>query len=89
MESALNSGGQQITTDNTAAEFLRLHYKYGHLSFQRLRRMEKLGITLKNFEKCDTPTYAACMYVKSNHKPWCGIFINTNTSLAKSPILGR
>ena len=53
-------------------EFLRLHYKYGHLSFKRLRRMAKLGIIPNKFGNCDTPMCAACMYAKYNREPWCG-----------------
>ena len=63
---------QQRTTDNTVAEFLRLHYKYGHLSFKRLRRIAKLGIIPKKFEKCDTPICATCIYAKSTNKPLRG-----------------
>ena len=29
-----------------------------------------MGIIPKKFEKCDTPTFSACMYAKSNCKPW-------------------
>ena len=77
MESSLQSEYQQIITDNTVSEFLRLHYKYGHLSFKRLRRMEKLGIIPKKLEKCDTPTCMVCMYAKYTCKPWSGRSIKT------------
>ena len=77
MDSSLQSYDQQITTVNTAAEFLRLRYKYGHLSFKRLRLMAKLGIIPNNFSKCDTPTCTSCVYAKSTHKPWNGRSINT------------
>ena len=70
MDSELQYEEKQSTTYNKVDEFLRLHYKYGNLSFKRLRCMEKLGIIPKNFEKCDTPICAACMYAKSTqHKP--------------------
>ena len=69
---ALQSEEQQSTTKNILAESLRLHYKYGHLSFKRLRRMAKLGIIPKKFEKSDTPTCVTCMYSKSTCKPWRG-----------------
>ena len=72
IDSALQSEEQQITTENTLAEFLSLYYKYGHLSFKLLRRMAKLVINSKKFETCDTPKYVACMYDKSICKPWRG-----------------
>ena len=65
MDSALQYEEQKSTTYNAVAEFLRLHYKYGHLYLKRLKQMEKLGIIPKKFENCDTPTCAACMYSKS------------------------
>ena len=72
MESSLQYEKQQSTTYNTVDGFLRLHYKYGHLSFKLLICMAKLSIIPKKFEKCDTPTCAACMYSKSTRKPWRG-----------------
>ena len=72
MDSELQSDEKQRTTDNTVAELLSPHYKYGNLSFKRLRHMAKLGIIPNKFEKCDTPTCAACMYAKYNRKPWRG-----------------
>ena len=55
IDSQLQSEEQQSTTDNTVAKFMRLHYKYGHLYFNLLGRMSKLGIIPKKFEKCDNP----------------------------------
>ena len=49
MESSLQSEEQQSTTDDTVAEFLRLHYMYGQLSFKKLKYMAKLGIISKKF----------------------------------------
>ena len=69
MDSALHSEEQKITTYNTADSFMHLHYKYGHLFFQRLRRMTKLGVIPKNFAKCGAPKCAACIYAKSTQKP--------------------
>ena len=87
MDSALQSEEEQITTDNKVSEFLRLHYKYGHLYFKRLRHMAKLGIIPNKLEKCDTPTYVACIYDKSTCKPWRGISRKTphNPRLITNP----
>ena len=70
MNSSIQYKEQQSTIYNTVSEFLRLHYKYGHLSFKRLRRMAKLGIIPKKLEKCDTPTCMVYMYAKYTRKPW-------------------
>ena len=72
IDSALQSEEKKITTENTVAEFLSLHYDYGHLSFKRLRRMAKLVINPNKFKTCDTPKYVACIYDKSICKPWRG-----------------
>ena len=39
--------------------------------------MAKLGIIPNKLEKCDTPTYVACIYDKSTCKPWRGRYIMT------------
>ena len=44
---ALEPDEQQSTTYNTVTGFLILQYKYGHLSFKRLRCMVKLRIMAK------------------------------------------
>ena len=49
MDSLLQSEEQQSTTDNKVAKLLRIHYKYGHLFFKRLRHMGKLSIIPKKF----------------------------------------
>ena len=77
MDSVLKSNEKKRTTENTVYELLRLHYKYGKLSFKCLRCMEKLDILPKKLEKCGTPTCAAYMYAKSNRKTWCGRSIKT------------
>ena len=90
IDSAIKSEEQQISTYNTAAEFPSLHYKYGHLSFKRIRRMENLGITPKKFANCDTHTCVSYMFANyAFAKNGVGAPERPHTTLAKSPTLGR
>ncbi len=46
----------ESTESKMTAEFLELHQRYGHVSFQRLIEMSKQGIINKRFAKCPIPT---------------------------------
>ena len=59
---------RQQTTD--AAELLRIHQRFGHISFAKLQLMAKVGILPKKLEKCHPPVCTACMFAKATRKPW-------------------
>ena len=58
------------TENRMAAEFLELHQRYGHISFQRLIEMSKQGIINKRFARCPIPTCSTCMFAKATKKRW-------------------
>ena len=63
-----------------AALLLRYHYQYGHISFQRLKKMAEQKVIPRCLKYIPTPAFLACNYAKStkrscrhksqkNHKP--------------------
>jgi hypothetical protein len=52
------------------SEMLYLHYKLGHISFQKIRQMAKDGLVPKKFLKCRIPMCASCMYGSATKRPW-------------------
>ena len=55
---------------NHAAQLLRLHHKFGHISMKALQTMAKIGILPSALAKCHPPVCSACMYAKATRKPW-------------------
>ena len=56
--------------DNLAAELLKCHQQFGHVSFQRLRLMAKAGVMPKRLAKCPIPACSACLHAKAIRKRW-------------------
>ena len=54
----------------TAREFLKLHYKMGHMSFAKMQIMAKQGTIPAAFAKCEIPVCTACMFAKQTRRPW-------------------
>ena len=67
------------------AEFLQLHYKYGHISPLRIKELARQGILPKHLAKCDIPACLSCIYGKQVKKQWRSKphsdFINTKPTL--------
>ena len=57
-------------SENLPAEFLKIHHRFGHLSFAKLQRMAQKGIIPKKFAKCAKPVCSACMYAKATRRQW-------------------
>ena len=57
-------------TQNTTAELLEMHQRYGHIGFGRLREMAKQGIISSRFATCPIPACSACMFAKAKRKRW-------------------
>jgi hypothetical protein len=49
---------------------LRWHYRLGHLSFQRIKRMAELGILPKKLAEVTAPKCAGCIFGDMTKKPW-------------------
>ena len=58
------------TSGTDAALLLRYHYKYGHTSFKRLKKMAEQGIIPKRLQNTYTPTCLACQFAKATRRPW-------------------
>jgi len=63
-------------------EFLDLHYKYGHLSFNILKNMAAQGLIPTKFKDCEPPKCASCAYGKQTRRPW-------RTKAKPTPIGGK
>jgi hypothetical protein len=51
-------------------DMLRMHYRLGHLSFNKMKAMAMLGILPKSYLECKSPKCAACIYGKATRKAW-------------------
>ena len=56
--------------DDATAEFLRIHYRLGHLPMGKIKIMAKQGLVSKRLAKCDIPVCPACFYGKATRRPW-------------------
>ena len=61
---------EERQTENTAAEFLRIHQQLGHISPKRIQRLARLGMLPKRLAKCQIPACTACIYGKATKRPW-------------------
>ena len=59
-----------VLASSDAGELLRYHYRFGHMSFNRLRQMAKEGIIPRRLAKAKIPTCAACQFGKMTKKNW-------------------
>ena len=51
-------------------QFLLLHQRMGHISFNRLREMAKQGTIPKKFAKAPDPACTCCLYGKMTKRAW-------------------
>jgi GAG-pre-integrase domain len=49
---------------------LLLHYKFGHVSMSRLKKMADMGLLPSKIANCQTPLCQACIYGKMTRRPW-------------------
>jgi hypothetical protein len=56
--------------DTVEAEFLHYHYRYNHISPQRIRAMAQMGILPKRLATCNIPICPTCLYGKATRRPW-------------------
>ena len=65
------------------AEFLHLHEKMGHTSFNLLQSMSKHGLLPSKFKRCRIPVCASCQQGRQHKRPW------RTRSSSPSPIGGK
>ena len=49
---------------------LKIHQRFGHISFRKLQWMAKQGVLPKSYATCDIPVCPACAYGKMIKRPW-------------------
>ena len=52
------------------SELLQYHYKFGHISFEKLQKMAEQGTLPKRLAKCNVPRCSACLYAKATKRQW-------------------
>ena len=52
------------------SELLKLHYKYGHVSFKFLKYMAQQGLIPRRLAHCEAPRCSSCLYGKQTKRPW-------------------
>ena len=61
---------QEPTSLDPHDELLRWHYRLGHLSFDRIRQLARMGQLPKRLLTCKKPFCTACQYGKLTKRPW-------------------
>ena len=61
---------EDVFASTDAGELLRYHYRFGHMSFARLKQMAKEGLIPKKLAKAKVPTCAACQFGKMTKRNW-------------------
>ena len=61
---------EDVFASTDSGELLRYHYRFGHLSFARLKQMAKEGLIPKKLRNAKVPTCAACQFGKMTKRNW-------------------
>ena len=61
---------QKMEDQDPSSGLLKLHHRFGHISFRKLQLLAKQGVIPKRYATCDIPVCAACMYGKMIRKQW-------------------
>ena len=61
---------QEPTSLDPHDELLRWHYRLGHLPFDRIQQLARMGQLPKRFLTCKKPFCTACQYGKLTKHPW-------------------
>ena len=69
-ETTLVEPDEEHKVENLAAQLLRVHHQFNHISFNKLQMMAKAGILPKRLANCQVPVCSACMYGKATRRPW-------------------
>jgi hypothetical protein len=61
---------EKLSCQDPQTELLRWHYRLGHLSFRRIKRMAELGILPRKLAEVNPPKCAGCLFGTMKNKPW-------------------
>ena len=56
--------------ENVAAQLLRVHHQFNHISFAKLQAMAKGGGLPRKLSSCKAPACSACMFGKAIRRGW-------------------
>ena len=59
-----------LAAKDPSAESLRWHYRLGHLPFDRIKLLSKLGYLPSNLQHVQNPKCAGCLFGAMTKKPW-------------------
>ena len=51
-------------------EFIRWHYRLGHMSFKKMKLLAVLGVLPSRLQECSPPTCATCIYGGMTKRSW-------------------
>ena len=57
-------------TRRKQAQLATIHERLGHLSFDRLKLLARVGLIPRNLSNVEPPTCPGCAYGKQHRKPW-------------------
>ena len=80
-ESKISWSGTQDEIPDTPNELLKIHYRFGHISFAKLQIMAKKGIISRKYATCEIPICQACAYAKIIKRPWRNKPINRDKNI--------
>ena len=61
---------EERQSSSTAAEFLKYHQKFGHISPKKIQVMACRGMLPRRLATCPIPVCTACMFGKATRRPW-------------------
>ena len=61
---------ENLPAKDIKQEFMRWHYRLGHMSFRKMKLLSKLGTLPSRLQECDPPVCATCIYGGMTKRPW-------------------
>jgi len=85
----LEDQNDKIEGVNDMSEWMRWHYRLGHMSFRKIKLLCAMGFLPKKFLKLKTPKCAGCLYGSMTRKPWRTRNTSSVSSIHKSTKSGQ
>ena len=61
---------ENLTSETDQAEFMRWHYRLGHLPYKKLKILAVMGLIPKRILNVKPPKCAGCIFGKMTKRPW-------------------
>ena len=61
---------ENLSAKDINREFIRWHYRLGHISFKKMKLLSVLGELPRKFQECSPPACAVCIYGGMTKRPW-------------------